>query len=63
MRVPYTNFKTRIGDTDDVGGCTVIGGEWKEVQTTEIFDNKKLVAFAKPGAVSYSHLNLPTNPA
>ena len=28
MRVPYTNFKTRIGDNDAVGGCTFIGGEW-----------------------------------
>ena len=44
MKVPYTNFKTRTGDTDEVGGCTFIGGEWKEVDTTEIFDNKKIVA-------------------
>ena len=50
MRVPYTNFKTRIGDTDAVGGCTFIGGEWKEIDTTEIFDNKKVVVFALPGA-------------
>ena len=40
IRVPYTNFKTRIGDSDEVGGCTFIGGEWKDVDTTEIFDNK-----------------------
>ena len=50
MRVPYTNFKTRTGDTDEVGGCTFIGGEWKEVDTAEIFDNKKVVVFALPGA-------------
>jgi peroxiredoxin len=50
MRVPYTNFKTRIGDNDAVGGCTFIGGEWKEVETAEIFDNKKVVVFALPGA-------------
>ena len=50
MRVPYTNFKTRTGDNDAVGGCTFIGGEWKEVDTTEIFDNKKVVVFALPGA-------------
>ena len=50
MKVPYTNFKTRTGDTDEVGGCTFIGGEWKDVDTTEIFDNKKVVVFALPGA-------------
>ena len=50
MRVPYTNFKTRIGDTNEVGGCTFIGGEWKDVDTAEIFDNKKVVVFALPGA-------------
>ena len=50
MKVPYTNFKTRTGDTDEVGGCTFIGGEWKDVDTAEIFDNKKIVVFALPGA-------------
>ena len=41
MKVPYANFKTREGDTDEVGGCTFIGGSWKDVDTAEIFDNKK----------------------
>ena len=50
MRVPYTNFKTRVGDNDAVGGCTFIGGEWKDVDTVEIFDNKRIVVFALPGA-------------
>ena len=50
MKVPYTNFKTREGDTDEVGGCTFIGGSWKDVDTTDIFDNKKVVVFALPGA-------------
>jgi len=50
MRVPYTNFKTRTGDSDEVGGCTFIGGEWKDIDTVEIFDNKKVVVFALPGA-------------
>ena len=50
MRVPYTNFKTRTGDDNAVGGCAFIGGEWKDVDTTEIFDNKKVVVFALPGA-------------
>ena len=46
MKVPYANFKTRTGDTDEVGGCTFIGGEWKDIDTTELFDNKKIVLFA-----------------
>jgi peroxiredoxin len=50
MRVPYTNFKTRTGDDNAVGGCAFIGGEWKDVDTAEIFDNKKVVVFALPGA-------------
>ena len=50
MKVPYTNFKTRIGDETAVGGCTFIGGEWKDIDTTEIFENKKVVVFALPGA-------------
>ena len=50
MKVPYANFKTRTGDTDEVGGCTFIGGEWKDIDTTELFNNKKVVLFALPGA-------------
>ena len=50
MKIPYVNFKTRQGDTNAVGGCTFIGGDWQEVDTTEIFDNKKVVVFALPGA-------------
>ena len=49
MRVPYTNFKTRVGDDNAIGGCTFIGGEWKEVDTVEIFDNKKVIVFALQG--------------
>mgnify|MGYP001379077986 CR=1 FL=1 len=50
MRVPYTNFKQRTGDTDEVGGCTFIGGSWIDQDTAEIFENKKIVVFALPGA-------------
>jgi len=50
MRVPYTNFKTRTGDDQAVGGCALIGGEWKDIDTAEIFDGKKIVVFALPGA-------------
>ena len=50
MKIPYTVFKTREGDTDGVGGCTFIGGTWKDVDTEEIFKDKKIVVFALPGA-------------
>ena len=43
-------FKFRIGDTDDKGGCTFIGGEWKDVSTKELFGGKKVVIFSLPGA-------------
>jgi peroxiredoxin len=43
MRIPYTNFKTRTGDDNAIGGCAFIGGEWKDVDTVEMFDNKKIV--------------------
>lgn len=60
MKVPYTNFKTRIGDTDAVGGCTFIGGEWKDVDTAEIFDDKKVVGVRTAGSI-HSHLQFTTD--
>ena len=53
MKVPYTNFKTRIGDTDAVGGCTFIGGEWKDKDTTEYLMVRKLLYLLYQG---HSHL-------
>ena len=50
MKVPYTNFKTRTGDDTAIGGCGFIGGEWKEIDTPMIFEGKKVVVFALPGA-------------
>jgi peroxiredoxin len=50
MRIPYTNFKTRTGDDNAIGGCAFIGGEWKDMDTVEMFDSKKIVLFALPGA-------------
>ena len=38
MKVPYTNFKT------------FVNGEWKEVDTEEIFSDKKIIILAVPGA-------------
>ena len=43
-------FKFWIGDTDGKGGCTFIGGEWKDVSTKELFGDKKVVIFSLPGA-------------
>ena len=43
-------FKFRIGDTDEKGGCTFIGGEWKDVSTSDLFNDKKVVIFSLPGA-------------
>ena len=43
-------FKFRIGDTDEKGGCTFIGGEWKDVSTSDLFKDKKVVVFSLPGA-------------
>ena len=43
-------FKFRIGDTDEKGGCTFIGGESIDVSTKELFGDKKVVIFSLPGA-------------
>ena len=43
-------FKFGTGDTDEKGGCTFIGGEWKDVSTKELFNDKKVVIFSLPGA-------------
>ena len=37
------NFKCREGDSDAKGGCTLIGGTWKDVHTNELFKNKKVI--------------------
>jgi peroxiredoxin len=43
-------FKFRVGDSDEKGGCTFIGGEWKDVTSKELFAGKKVVLFSLPGA-------------
>jgi peroxiredoxin len=43
-------FKFREGDSDERGGCTFIGGTWKDVTTDELFSNKRVVLFSLPGA-------------
>ena len=47
----YDNiFKFRVGDTDEKGGCTFIGGSWVDKTTDDLFKNKKIVMFGLPGA-------------
>ena len=43
-------FKFREGDTDEKGGCTFIGGSWKDITTDELFNGKKVLMFSLPGA-------------
>ena len=43
-------FKFRVGDTDEKGGCTFIGGTWKDVSTSDLFKDKKVLLFSLPGA-------------
>ena len=46
---PHT-FKFREGDSDEKGGCTFIGGTWKDVTTDELFAGKRVVLFSLPGS-------------
>ena len=43
-------FKFRVGDSEEAGGCTLIGGECKDVTTNDLFKDKKVVLFSLPGA-------------
>ncbi len=50
MQIPKVTFKTRIGDNESLGGGCSIGGEWKDVNSNDLFKNKKVVLFSLPGA-------------
>ena len=50
MRIKKHTFKFREGDSDAKGGCTLIGGTWKDVTTDELFSGKRVVIFSLPGA-------------
>ena len=50
MNIPEVTFKTRIGDNQTLGGGCSIGGQWQDINTNEIFNNKKIVLFSLPGA-------------
>ncbi len=41
-KVPNVTFKTRVKEGDDF--------VWRDLSTTDIFDNKKIVVFSLPGA-------------
>ena len=43
-------FKFRVGDTDEKGGCTFIGGSWVDKTTDDLFKGKRVVLFSLPGA-------------
>ena len=50
MDIKKHTFKFRTGDTDEKGGCTFIGGSWKDVTTDELFKGKRILMFSLPGA-------------
>jgi thioredoxin-dependent peroxiredoxin len=46
-KVPQITFKTRVRD-EDAGGPNPF--RWQDVTSAELFDNKRIVVFALPGA-------------
>ena len=51
VKTIYNNiFKVRVNDDDEKGGCTFVGGSWKDISTNDLFENKKIVLFGLPGA-------------
>jgi len=50
MITPNITFKTRVNDNLNLGGGCSIGGSWKDLTTTELFKDKKIVLFSLPGA-------------
>jgi len=48
--IPNVTFRMRHNDHVQLGGACSIGGVWKDVTTSQLFNNKKIVLFALPGA-------------
>ena len=50
IKVKNHTFKFRVGDSEEKGGCTFIGGSWVDKTTDDLFKGKKVVLFSLPGA-------------
>ena len=50
MKIPQVTFRTRIGDNQSLGGGCAIGGKWEDVNSDDLFKDKKVVLFSLPGA-------------
>jgi peroxiredoxin len=48
--VPNVTFRMRHNDHILLGNACRVGGVWKDVTTAELFNHKKIVLFALPGA-------------
>ena len=48
--VPNVTFRMRHNDHILLGNACRVGGVWKDVTPAELFNNKKIVLFALPGA-------------
>ena len=48
--IPNVTFRMRHNDHILLGNACRVGGVWKDVTTAELFNNKKIVLFALPGA-------------
>jgi len=41
VKTIYNNiFKVRVNDDDEKGGCTFVGGAWKDVSTDDLFKDE-----------------------
>ena len=50
VKIKNHTFKFRVGDSEEKGGCTFIGGSWVDKTTDDLFKGKKVVLFSLPGA-------------
>lgn len=48
--VPEVTFKIRVPKPVQTGVCSAIDAEWGELTTAEMFNGKKVIVFALPGA-------------
>ena len=48
--IPNVTFRMRHNDHILLGNACRVGGVWKDVTTAELFNHKKIVLFALPGA-------------